>query len=353
YFDDNNIESLALHLDTLIEKVNEGYSFHDEKFLEHKKKGQVEKEKEFQIAKKIYQEVSSRLQVELPESETYFISLYLKAMNEKYTKQKIGVLVLMHGENAAGDLAQTANKLLNVNHAVGLNMPLSQTVGNTLESATKIVEEIDQGKGVVLLSDMGSLNMFGEIIMSKLGIQTKTIKMVTTPMVVEATRKAMLPEMSLEKLEQDIIEQSTFIGNSVQTSNDQSSANIVVEYENRRREKIIYILEENLIFLDGTTIYDLLEEQAKIIVSNFPIESYEDFWIKFLFHTSNMVERAIRKEQFERKEAFIVIDQSPNLYRFLKSNFSSIENRFAINIADSEFSYLMELIDVCIKSTIK
>ncbi|GAA5421182.1 PRD domain-containing protein [Tetragenococcus halophilus] len=274
-------------------------------------------------------------------------------MNEKHTKQKIGVLVLMHGESAASDLAQTANELLNVNHAVGVNMPLSQTVGDTLESATKIVEEIDQGKGVILLSDMGSLNMFGEIIMSKLGIQTKTIKMVTTPMVVEATRKAMLPEMTLAKLEQDIIEQSTFIGNSVQASNEQSSTNIVVEYENSRREKIIYILEENLIFLDGTTIYDLLEEQAKIIVSHFPIESYEDFWIKFLFHTSNMVERAIRKEQFERKKISSIIDQSPELYRFLKSSFSSIENRFAIDIKDSEISYLMELINICMKSTVK
>lgn len=349
YFDDNNIESLALHLDTLIEKVNEGYSFHDEKFLEHKKKSQVEKEKEFQIAKKIYQEVSSSLQVELPESETYFISLYLKAMNEKYTKQKIGVLVLMHGETAASDLAQTANKLLNVNHALGLNMPLSQTVGDTLESATKIVKEIDQGKGVVLLSDMGSLNMFGEIIMSKLRIQTKTIKMVTTPMVVEATRKAMLPEMTLEKLEQDIIEQSTFIGNSVQAPNNQNSENIMIEQENNRRDKIIYILEENLVFLESTIIYDLLEEQAKSIFNNFPIENYENFWIKFLFHTSNMIERAIRKEQFERNKSSVILKQDPNLYRFLKNSFSSIENRFAINIKDSEFSYLMELIDICMK----
>ncbi|MCO8284752.1 PRD domain-containing protein, partial [Tetragenococcus halophilus] len=113
------------------------------------------------------------------------------------------------------------------------------------------------------------------------------------------------------------------------------------------------ILEENLIFLDGTTIYDLLEEQAKIIVSHFPIESYEDFWIKFLFHTSNMVERAIRKEQFERKKISSIIDQSPELYRFLKSSFSSIENRFAIDIKDSEISYLMELINICMKSTVK
>src|SRR5699024_11241055 len=78
-------------------------------------------------------------------------------MNEKHTKTNIGVLVLMHGDKAASDLAQTANQLLKVDHAVGLNMPLSQSVGETLEKATQIVKEINQGKGVVLLSDMGSL----------------------------------------------------------------------------------------------------------------------------------------------------------------------------------------------------
>lgn len=353
YFDNQNIESLALHLDTLIEKVSEGYSFHDEKFLEHKRKNQIENGKEYQIAKEIYREVSNNLQVELPESETYFLSLYLKAMNEKHKEQKIGVLVLMHGENAASDLAWTANKLLNVDHAVGLDMSLSKTVNETLEAATDIVRKIDQGKGVILLSDMGSLNMFGEIIMNKLDIQTKTIKMVTTPMVVEATRKALLPEMSLEKLEQDIIEQSAFIGNSVQTVDDQDSLTLTVEDENDQRRKIMYILEENLTFLDSAIIYDLLEEQAQVIVSNYPIENFDDFWIKFLFHTSNMLERAIRKEQFWRKKASYLINQDPELYQFLKKSFVPIENRFAIEIEDSEFSYLMELIEICMrKSTV-
>lgn len=100
----------------------------------------------------------------------------------------------MHGTSAATDLAQTANQLLNVEHAVGLNMPLSQSVGDTLEKATAIVQKIDQGKGVVILSDMGSLNMFGDIITKKTGIPTQTIKMVTTPMVIEATRKSLLPK---------------------------------------------------------------------------------------------------------------------------------------------------------------
>src|SRR5699024_1051195 len=126
--------------------------------------------------------------------------------------------------------------------------------------ATQIVKVINQGKGVVLLSDMGSLNMFGEVIMNKTNIPTKTIKMVTTPMVIEATRKAMLPEMTIERLEQDIVEQSSFIGNSVQDTEEQATAiegsSSVEDYRN----KIICILEESLIFLDGPMIYDLLEE---------------------------------------------------------------------------------------------
>jgi len=347
YFDDNNTESLALHLDTLIEKVNEGYSFRDEKILEHKKTDETLKSKEFKIASRIYEEVSNQLQVQLPESEVYFISLYLKAMNEKHTKTKIGVLVLMHGDKAASDLAQTANQLLKVDHAVGLNMPLSQSVGETLEKATQIVKEINQGKGVVLLSDMGSLNMFGEVIMNKTNIPTKTIKMVTTPMVIEATRKAMLPEMTIERLEQDIVEQSSFIGNSVQDTEEQATAiegsSSVEDYRN----KIICILEESLIFLDGPMIYDLLEEIAEQIISKYPVQQFENFWIKFLFHSSKMIERAIRKEQFVRKNVKEYIKQNERLFSFLTNIFIPIENRFAIELTEGEFSYLMELIEIC------
>ena len=180
-------------------------------------------------------------------------------MNEKYTEKKIGVLILMHGTSAATDLANTANQLLNVDHAVGLNMPLSQSVGDTLEKATELIQKVDQGKGVVILSDMGSLNMFGDIITKKTGIPTKTIKMVTTPMVIEATRKSLLPKMSITELSEDIVEQSAYIGNSVEDFQVKTMEEKGTVFTDDRRSKIICILEESLIFLDGATIYDLLE----------------------------------------------------------------------------------------------
>ncbi|GCF93831.1 hypothetical protein NRIC_17220 [Enterococcus florum] len=346
HLDESNIKSLALHLDTLIEKISEGYSFRDNSFLEHKQQSDIELEKELAVAEHICREISDQLEVELPESEKYFISLYLKAMNEKYTEKKIGVLILTHGNAAATDFAATANQLLNVEHAVGLNMPLSQSVGETLEKATAIVQKIDQGKGVILLSDMGSLNMFGDIITKKTGIPTGTITMVTTPMAIEATRKALLPKMTLQQLAEDIVEQSGYIGNSVQEFQEKNLEETSGIFEDDRRRKIICILEESLIFLDGTTIYDLLETEAHKICEHYQIDHYEDFWIKFLFHTSNMIERAIRKEQFLREETTGIIQRNPSLYDFLREMLTPIENRFAISIEDSEVTFLMELIEV-------
>lgn len=346
HLEESNIKSLALHLDTLIEKITEGYSFRDNSFLEHKRPNELAMEKEIGVAEQICREISNQLEVQLPESEKYFISLYLKAMNEKYTEKKIGVLILMHGTSAATDLANTANQLLNVDHAVGLNMPLSQSVGDTLEKATELIKQVDQGKGVVILSDMGSLNMFGDIITKKTGIPTKTIKMVTTPMVIEATRKSLLPKMSITELSEDIVEQSAYIGNSVEDFQEKTMEEKGTMFTDDRRSKIICILEESLIFLDGTTIYDLLEVEAKKIAKVFQIKHFEDFWIKFLFHTSNMIERAIRKEQFLREDIDVILESNRELYQYLKDLLMPLENRYAIIVEDSEISYLMELIEV-------
>lgn len=346
HLEESNIKSLALHLDTLIEKITEGYSFRDNSFLEHKRPNELAMGKEIGVAEQICREISNQLEVQLPESEKYFISLYLKAMNEKYTEKKIGVLILMHGTSAATDLANTANQLLNVDHAVGLNMPLSQSVGDTLEKATELIKQVDQGKGVVILSDMGSLNMFGDIITKKTGIPTKTIKMVTTPMVIEATRKSLLPKMSITELSEDIVEQSAYIGNSVEDFQEKTMEEKGTMFTDDRRSKIICILEESLIFLDGTTIYDLLEVEAKKIAKVFQIKHFEDFWIKFLFHTSNMIERAIRKEQFLREDIDVILESNRELHQYLKDLLMPLENRYAIIVEDSEISYLMELIEV-------
>ena len=63
-----------------------------------------------------------------------------------------------------------------------------------LEVVTEKVKEINEGKGVLMLVDMGSLLSFGDIISQKTQIPIRTIDMISTPFVLEALRKTMLLE---------------------------------------------------------------------------------------------------------------------------------------------------------------
>ncbi|HEY8804983.1 MAG TPA: PRD domain-containing protein, partial [Clostridium sp.] len=62
------------------------------------------------------------------------------------------------------------------------------------------VNEIDMGRGVLLLVDMGSLTSFDTVITEKTGIRVKTVDMASTPLVLEAVRKANMLDMDLDTL---------------------------------------------------------------------------------------------------------------------------------------------------------
>lgn len=67
-------------------------------------------------------------------------------------------------------MVDVANALLDTRHGHALDMSLHQSVDDFLDTVTRKVKEIDEGKGVLILVDMGSLLSFGEIITQKTGI---------------------------------------------------------------------------------------------------------------------------------------------------------------------------------------
>ena len=119
--------------------------------------------------------------------------------------------MLSHGRVAQG-MAEVANRLLGVNHAVGIEMSLDEKPESALQRTIEAAYKIDEGKGILLLVDMGSLITFGEIITKKTGIPTKTIGRVDTVMVLEAVRRAILPDTSLDEIVESIDKQKAGLG---------------------------------------------------------------------------------------------------------------------------------------------
>lgn len=201
YLQDKIIAPLSIHLSSTY-----GRTLHHQEIrnpnLDHVKK---KYRREYQIALKLVSKINQELHVHLSEDEASFIAMYLKNFQADHRDQEshVGVIVLSHGHVACG-MADVANRLLGVEHAVGLEMDLSDSPNLMLEKTIQTVRKVNQGKGCLLLADMGSLVIFGDIIHERIGIPVRVIGRVDTLMVIECVRRALLPEDSLDQIADEL-----------------------------------------------------------------------------------------------------------------------------------------------------
>lgn len=182
---------LALHLQKSIERIQNGEKiYHPE--LNHIR---VTYPEEFMVAMEVAKFIDDKYRIEVPLDEIGYISMFLSSnpyRTRGKERQKTGILVIMHGSSTASSMVEVANELVGDEHAVALDMPLNIDPETIFKKALEEVIKIDQGRGVLLLVDMGSLSNFGDMISEKTGRKIETIEMVSTPVVIDACRKAML-----------------------------------------------------------------------------------------------------------------------------------------------------------------
>ena len=200
--------AMALHISALLEN----------KRKEHELNPNVydvlsENPNEYHVAMDIMSFLQKELEITFPPQEIVFFTMFLCIEKDKpQVNGAIALLALAHGNGVARNMVDVANALLDTRHGHALDMSLHQSVDDFLDTVTRKVKEIDEGKGVLILVDMGSLLSFGEIITQKTGIPTKTIDMISTPFVLEALRKTMLSEYTPEDLYRELRSYTPYIG---------------------------------------------------------------------------------------------------------------------------------------------
>lgn len=333
------IYSLALHMETLIERLKQG----EIRIYPNSAKVSSEHLKEYRVALKIKAQVENALSVVIPSDEVAFIAMLLYSINIK-KEGNIQVLVISHGNSTATNMVEVAKRLLGYDCLHSLDMPMEEKVKVTLNKAIDMVKRINTGGGVLLLVDMGSLTTFSEIITKQTGIPTRTIRMVSTPMVIEAARKAILPNMTLEELEKSVITMSSFIGERVKVNVEEES--ISQPEQKNYSSGIITLLDDVLTFLNVKKVCKVLDAVLDKIATdcNFAID--DTLHLKFLFHCSCMIERMIRKEPLPYKKFIHVKQANYDLYQIVKTRFEVVEEVFGIALPDTEFAYIIEMLKV-------
>ncbi len=193
------VVGLSIHLTETLKRLKQNKVIMNP----HLEKTKHEYAREFAIAQDMAECFARHTGIRLPEEEIGFITLYLTMYCRQDNEGRVGILVLSHGHVAAG-MAEVANRLLGVNHAKAVEMSLDESPETALERTVELVMQIDEGKGVLFLVDMGSLADFSTRITELTGIPVRSVGPVYTMMVIEAVRRALLPEASLTELADSI-----------------------------------------------------------------------------------------------------------------------------------------------------
>lgn len=221
---ENTFVALAFHINSMYERRAQSSSA---KMLDVKEKNPIE----YKIATYIYERLSPIAQYKIPENEIEFISMILHLTGEdKNELKKIPIIVIAHGESVATNMVNVANTLLDTDHVVGIDMSLSDKPSEILEKVIAACKDVDQGKGILLMVDMGSLKTFGHEVTRNTGINIITIDNLSMPTLLEASHKSMMSYSTLKSVAQAVLETSkTLLTN---TTNEILSS--------KRKEKIIF-----------------------------------------------------------------------------------------------------------------
>jgi len=350
------IYSLALHLETLLERIKTGISVGKPKLPYTLNLS----DKEYTITQKIKKRLETSFSIDIPQEEAFFITVFLNALKTNTVSEKnfIGVLVVTHGDTTASSMVDVANELLKTKHVKALNMPLSESIQNTVTKAVQLVQQLNTPKGCLLLVDMGSLTSLGDIIEKKTGIKTKTLKMVSTPMVIEAARRSTMPNTSLATLVNEVEISSKLIGNSStilpekleDTSSSSAETDKEYDYFEHDKTKMLKMLESVLTFLDAEKAYTLLNQIYVSFLNKLQLNPEISFKVKFIFHNISMLERVIRNDPLNYRNFENIYQKNLFLAKIIREEFKLLENSFGIFIPNSEISYNIEMINIFIKT---
>ncbi|MGE5675786.1 MAG: sigma 54-interacting transcriptional regulator [Mycobacterium leprae] len=193
--DDRLLYCLATHLSAALERIREGH-----RSVPPQLPPALEQREEYAVAREMVAAAEQALGLDLPREEVGYVALYLRSFSGTDAPQpRVGVVVISHGR-VAGAMAEVANRLLGVSHARSVEMSLDEPPEQALERAQQAALEADEGLGVLLLADMGSLVTFGPLITSSTGVATRTVERVDTAVVLDAVRRAMLPGATLDEV---------------------------------------------------------------------------------------------------------------------------------------------------------
>ncbi|AQS53792.1 Transcriptional regulatory protein DagR [Jeotgalibaca dankookensis] len=200
-FKHNYIYAVSLHISAFLNKIETGEVRQLNDRIKEMAMGYTT---EIEVATLLKERIARHFDIEVPESEVYYLAVLLVSLQEEQTMGRVGLVIVAHGNSTATSMAQVAEELLELSGIIAVDMPLDMSPRVAYEKVKQAVVQANEGNGVLLLVDMGSLTTFESNLTQETGVHIRTIDMVSTALVLEAARKASLVDADIDLLHESL-----------------------------------------------------------------------------------------------------------------------------------------------------
>jgi transcriptional regulatory protein LevR/transcriptional regulator with AAA-type ATPase domain len=207
-FDNNLYTAFALHINTLVNRIN------TDKIIINTNLNKIRElyPFEFSIALEVKEIIEKHIGKPIPIDEAGYLTLFLIQDNtfNDVSHDKVRVILIAHGESTATSMADVSNRLLGENYVIPIDASIDVAPSTVLERLKISIQENPTSAGYLLLVDMGSLTTFADVIRSEFNVEIKVISLVSTLHVLESARKALLGA-PLDEIYNDVLMVNSYV----------------------------------------------------------------------------------------------------------------------------------------------
>ncbi|MFV0479314.1 MAG: PRD domain-containing protein [Anaerorhabdus sp.] len=182
----NVVYGLCLHINSLL-TLNIGHQRIDNQQIVELIQNYPQ---EYAAGLELGQELKVHLGLELPLEEIAIIALFLIEPDESEEVSGRPVLLyILHGSDTARSLCDITNALTHCQNAYSYDLALEIETAQALSDIKSLIQKIDQGQGVIVIYDMGSIKTMLDTISEEINVKIRYMNIPITLVGIDVARK--------------------------------------------------------------------------------------------------------------------------------------------------------------------
>ena len=263
----------------------------------------------------------------LSEQELAFFSAYLAAARRFSRPRLTGLLLLLHGNTVATEYAQMIRERHPGLPVGAIDLPAGAGPGDIREKAAGMAESIHRGEGILLLTDVPAFLPLAEHITQVTCIPCRALWDLSFTGILSLAEQCSR-RVSLNQLAQNHAAES-------QAAPGQSTSFM------QRYFRESYT--PDLCFLDPEKSFRSLSSALNSILEGLGLPFTHEIAIKFLAHSSHMIERVISSDPLNYPSLRRFLSKNGKVISVIQKHLEPVANTFGITLPASEIAYLAEI----------